>query len=640
MLDLLWLIPALPLAGFVGLTVAGRRLGDPAAGWIAMATTVGSFGATFAAFVTLLGRPAEERAAGQRLFTWLAAGELRVDAGLLADPLSLTMALFVTGVGAAITLYAVGYMRGDDRFPAFFAYLNLFVFSMLVLVLADSFPVMFVGWEGVGAASWTLISFWFTRERAAVAAKKAFIVNRIGDVGFLLAMFVVFEAVGSLSFARVFDAAPALASGTATAAALLFLLGAVGKSAQLPLFVWLPDAMEGPTPVSALMHAATMVTAGVYLLVRLNPLLDQAPAALTVIGVVGGLSALVAAGAACAQDDIKKVLAYSTISQLGYMFLAIGARGYTAGVFHMVTHAFFKATLFLAAGSVIHALRDEQDMKRMGGLWRAVPFTAASFAAGALALAGIPPFSGFWSKDEVLLAAWSGNKLLWALGVATAALTAYYIARQAFLVFLGPDRWRAAASQPSSSTAAATAGHGGEPHEGPRTMRAGLGLLAVLALVGGAVNLPFRSSGLDLLEQWLEPVFGERSRPVAAGAATTWALLAVTLAAAVAGIGVAYQAWLRRRELGSRLEPEVLRRAWYVDAGLSRLVGGPGRRAASLLATGDRVVVDGAVNGAGRLVVAAGTVLRRLQSGYVRRYALTMVIGAVALLGFMVTRAW
>jgi len=435
----------------------------------------------------------------------------------------------------------------------------------------------------------------------------------------------------------VFDAAPGLARSTATAAALLFLLGAVGKSAQLPLLVWLPDAMEGPTPVSALMHAATMVTAGVYLLVRLNPLLDQAPAALTVIGVVGGLSALVAAGAACAQDDIKKVLAYSTISQLGYMFLAIGARGYTAGVFHMVTHAFFKATLFLAAGSVIHALRDEQDVKRMGGLWRAVPFTAASFAAGALALAGIPPFSGFWSEDEVLLAAWAGNRLLWALGVVTAALTAYYIARQAFLVFLRPERWREAASQPS--TAAAAAGHGGDPHEGPRTMRAGLGLLAVLALVGGAVNLPFRSSGLDLLEQWLEPVFGERSRPVAAGAATTWALLSVTLAAAVAGIGVAYQAWLRRWELGPRLEPDVLRRAWYLDAGLSRLVGGPGRRAASLLATGDRVVIDGAVNGAGRLVVAAGTVLRRLQSGYVRRYALAMVIGAVALLAFMVARA-
>jgi len=638
MLDLLWLIPALPLTGFVTLTVAGRRLGDPVAGWLATATTAGSFAATFAAFIGLLGRPAEERAVGQRLYTWLTAGELRVDAGLLADPLSLTMALFVTGVGAAITLYAVGYMRGDARFSAFFAYLNLFVFSMLVLVLADSFPVMFVGWEGVGAASWMLISFWFTRERAAVAAKKAFLVNRIGDVGFLLAMFVVFDSTGSLTFAGVFDAAPALARSTGTAAALLFLLGAVGKSAQLPLFVWLPDAMEGPTPVSALMHAATMVTAGVYLLVRINPLLDQAPAALTVIGLIGGGSALVAALAACAQDDIKKVLAYSTISQLGYMFLAIGARGYTAGVFHMVTHAFFKATLFLAAGSVIHALRDEQDMKRMGGLWRAVPFTAASFAAGALALAGIPPFAGFWSKDEVLLATWADNKLLWALAVATAALTAYYIARQAFLVFLGPDRWREAARQQASSSGVA-AGDGESPHEGPRTMRFGLGLLAVLALVGGAVNLPFRSSGLDLLEQWLEPVFGERARPVGAGAATTWALLAVTLAAASAGIGVAYQAWLRRRELGSRLGPDVLRRAWYLDAGLSRLVGGPGRRAASLLATGDRVVVDGAVNGAGRLVVAAGTALRRVQSGYVRRYALTMVIGAVALLAFMVARA-
>jgi len=638
-LDLLWLIPTLPLAGFLLLAVAGRRLGDPAAGWVATVTTAGSFGLTVVTFAEMLGRPAEQRAVGQPLFTWLEAGGLRVDAGLLADPLSITTALFVTGVGAAITLYAVGYMRGDERFPAFFAYLDLFVFSMLVLVLADSFPVMFVGWEGVGAASWMLISFWFTRERAAVAAKKAFIANRIGDVGFLLAMFVVFEAVGSLGFATVFDAAPGLARSTATAAALLFLLGAVGKSAQLPLLVWLPDAMEGPTPVSALMHAATMVTAGVYLLVRLNPLLDQAPAALTVIGVVGGLSALVAAGAACAQDDIKKVLAYSTISQLGYMFLAIGARGYTAGVFHMVTHAFFKATLFLAAGSVIHALRDEQDMKRMGGLWRALPFTAASFGAGALALAGIPPFSGFWSKDEVLLAAWADNKVLWALGVATAALTAYYIARQASLVFLGPERWRPAAGDTASSTVGAT-GHGVEPHEGPRTMRVGLGLLAVLALVGGAVNLPFRSSGLDLLEQWLEPVFGERSRPVAASAATTWGLLVVTLAAGLAGLVVAYQAWLRRRELGTRLEPEVLRRAWYLDAGLSRLVGGPGRRAASVLATGDRVVVDGAVDGAGRLVVAAGTALRRIQSGFVRQYALMMAVGAVAILAFMVARAW
>ena len=379
--------------------------------------------------------------------------------GFLVDPLSITMALFVTGIGALIHLYAVGYMHGDERYHQFFVYLNLFGFSMLMLVLADNFLLTFLGWEGVGVCSYFLVSFWFERSTAAVAGKKAFVTNRIGDFGFMIAMFLIFSAFGSLDYLDTLHLAPELAAGTATAIALLLFLGACGKSAQLPLYVWLPDAMEGPTPVSALIHAATMVTAGVYLMVRTSPFLAAAPDVPWVIAIVGVATALFAATIACAQNDIKKVLAYSTISQLGYMFLAVGCGAYVAAIFHMVTHAFFKALLFLGAGSVIHGMHDEQDMKKMGALRKLLPVTSFTFIIGWLAIAGVPPFSGFWSKDDILLNAWEKSPILWAVGLLTALLTAYYMSRQVFLVFYGKERWTHAADPETPGEAVAEPEH-------------------------------------------------------------------------------------------------------------------------------------------------------------------------------------
>ncbi|MBA2281254.1 MAG: NADH-quinone oxidoreductase subunit L, partial [Acidimicrobiia bacterium] len=443
LVELVWLIPALPLVGFLALVLFGRKLGEPGAGWVATLMVGGSFAVTVLVFLGLLDRGEEERQFVQTLFEWLPAGNLQVEAGFLVDPLSIVMALFVTGISALIHLYAIGYMHGDPDFSKFFIYLNLFVFSMLCLVLGNNMLMTFLGWEGVGTCSYLLISFWFNEEQNASAGKKAFVTNRIGDFGFMIAMFLTFGAVGSLQYVEVLESAGAIAPVTATAIALLFFLGACGKSAQLPLYVWLPDAMAGPTPVSALIHAATMVTSGVYLMTRISPLLFQAyDWAPTVIAWVGAITALFAATIAVAQTDIKKVLAYSTVSQLGYMFLAVGSGAYVAAVFHMVTHAFFKALMFLGSGSVIHGMGGEQDMKKMGGLRRYMPLTAGTFIVGWLAIAGVPPFSGFWSKDEILLFAWAKSPVLWAIGLLTAVLTAYYMSRQVFLVFFGEERFR------------------------------------------------------------------------------------------------------------------------------------------------------------------------------------------------------
>ncbi|MGH9035655.1 MAG: NADH-quinone oxidoreductase subunit L, partial [Acidimicrobiia bacterium] len=377
---------------------------------------------------------AEERIVERELYDWIPAGGFSVKALLLVDPLSITMALFVTGVGALIHLYSIGYMHGQERFTRFFTYLNLFAFSMLVLVLAGDYLLVFVGWEGVGLCSYLLISFWFERPSAAVAGKKAFVTNRVGDFGFMLAMFLIFAHLGTLQLVPALEGAEHLASGTVTAIALLLYLGAAGKSAQGPLFVWLPDAMEGPTPVSALIHAATMVTAGVYLMSRSHPFLQHSEVAGDVVAWVGAITALVAATIALINHDIKRVLAYSTISQLGYMFLAVGVGAYTAAIFHMVTHAFFKALLFLGAGSVMHGLHDEQDMRRMGGLRKYLPITAGTFIVGWLAIAGIIPFAGFWSKDEILALAFvDGQYGVWFLGAVTALLTALYMTRQVLL---------------------------------------------------------------------------------------------------------------------------------------------------------------------------------------------------------------
>jgi NADH-quinone oxidoreductase subunit L len=659
MLSAVWLIPALPLAGFLILLLWGRRLGEPGAGWLATAMVSGSFVAGLVTFAGLLGEDDGNRQFTFTLFEWLPVGGLSVDMGFLVDPLSITMVLFVTGVGSLIHLYSIGYMHGDPRFHTFFVYLNLFAFSMLMLVLGDNLLVTFLGWEGVGACSYFLVSFWFERNSAAVAGKKAFVTNRVGDWGFMVAMFLTFLSLGTLTYAGeegILENAGALPETTALAIALLLFVGAAGKSAQLPLYVWLPDAMEGPTPVSALIHAATMVTSGVYLMARMNPLLDVAGTALTIIAVVGAATALFAATCAVAQRDIKKVLAYSTISQLGYMFLAIGVGAYVAAIFHMITHAFFKALLFLGAGSVIHGMHDEQDMRRMGALRKLMPITAATFIIGWLAIAGIPPFAGFWSKDEILAAVWDFSPALWFVGVVTALLTAYYMSRQVFLVFYGQPRWSEAVGEAdvqSLSASERVAPEGGTlgrqplggdppvtgpvnpPHESPRLMTIPLVVLAVLAAVGGLLNLP----GVFTLEHFLEPVFEDRLHVLSIDVGMQVVLGVIAVIGAAVGILVARSIYLRHTQPAERFEPELLRRAWRFDEALAAFFSGPGRAFASFTSRIlDGRVIDGAVNGVATLVRQGGSRLRITQTGYIRNYALGMAAGAVLLLGFFVLR--
>ncbi|CAN5734969.1 NADH-quinone oxidoreductase subunit L [soil metagenome] len=658
MLELVWLIPALPLAGFLLLLVGGRRLGEPAAGWLATGVMGGSFLATVVVFIGLVGEPEEERRFVQTLFEWLPAGGFTVDVGFLVDPLSLTMALFVTGVGALIHLYSIGYMHGDPRYPAFFVYMNLFAFSMLMLVLGDNLLLTFLGWEGVGACSYFLISFWFSKDANASAGKKAFVTNRIGDWGFMVAMFLTFLSLGSLSYVDVLDGAGQLSAVTATAIAGLLFVGAVGKSAQIPLFVWLPDAMAGPTPVSALIHADTMVTSGIYLLVRVNPIIAESFTWLpTLIAVVGVTTAFFAATIALAQTDIKKVLAYSTVSQLGYMFLAVGVGAYIPAIFHMVTHAFFKALLFLGAGSVIHGMGDEQDMRRMGGLRKLMPITAVTFMVGWLAIAGVPPFSGFWSKDEILLYAYAESPLLWAVGLVTALLTAYYMSRQVFLVFFGKPRWEQAAvhtgaavggaaeTERSSGADESRIGEAGaaeaaqSSRESTWTMTLPLVALAGLALVGGGLNLPF-ADGLHFLERWLEPVVGENEAHIDVALGVELVLVALSVLAAVGGIVIAAGIYLQRRLDPARVEPELLARGWRFDETVSAFMAGPGRRLFDASAwIVDRKVIDGAVNGVGALVRAGGTRLRPLQSGFVRSYAVGVAAGALVVVALFLSRA-
>jgi NADH-quinone oxidoreductase subunit L len=653
------LIPALPLAGFLVLLVAGRLLGEPGAGWLATAMSGLSFVATLVVFAGLLGEPAEDRHFVQILFEWIPVGDLRVDVGFLADPLSITMALFVTGVGTLIHLYAIGYMHGDGDFAKFFVYLNLFIFSMLMLVLGNNLVITFLGWEGVGACSYFLISFWFSDEANASAGKKAFITNRIGDWGFMLAIFLAFATAGTVDYLELFEGVEGLAAVSATAIGLLLFVGAVGKSAQIPLYIWLPDAMAGPTPVSALIHAATMVTAGVYLMTRVNPILatgyDWVP---DVIAWTGAITALVAATIAVAQNDIKKVLAYSTISQLGYMFLAVGVGAYVAAIFHMVTHAFFKALLFLGSGSVIHGLGGEQDMRRMGGLRKLMPITAATFIVGWLSIAGVPPLSGFWSKDEILLFVWGSpgvqGKILWGIGLVTALLTAYYMSRQVYLVFFGKARWsedeeHAVAEAPVAAGAGANpapadpepadahAGHGshGEPHESPWIMTLPLVVLALLSFVGGGLNLPF-TTDVHFLERWLAPVVEENELHIDVTTATKVGLAVVAVIAALLGIAIATRVYLRRR--GRVVEPELLAHAYHYDEAVSSFVAGPGTKGFEAVAWFDAHIVDGAVNGVAHVVSGAGRRLRTVQSGFVRSYALGVATGVVIVLGYFLTR--
>ena len=623
MQDLVWLAIALPLAGSVTLHFLGRRLRGKQAGWLATLLMVAALAVSASAAAGFFtGTQAPVRV---ELFSWIPA--LGLDVALRWDPLSAVMTLLITGVGTLIHLYSIAYMAEDQRFSRFFAYLNLFAASMLVLVLADNFGLLFVGWELVGLCSYLLISFWFTRPIAAAAGKKAFLVNRIGDLGFTVALMLIFANFGSLEYSEVLeDPSRIIGGGTATAIGLLLAVGAAGKSAQLPLATWLPDAMEGPTPVSALIHAATMVTAGVYMVARAGSIFQLGSAAAAVVATVGVITALWAATIALVQRDIKRVLAYSTISQLGYMFLAVGVGAHVAGVFHLLTHGFFKALLFLAAGSVIHALANEQDIGRMGGLRRALPLTFAVSAVGWLAISGVPPLSGFWSKDEILAAAFAGggwNRVLWGAALFTAFLTALYATRWFLLVFLGDRRGEA------------------HPHESPPVMGVALLSLAGLAVVGGLINTPFRPA----LEHFLEPSFEGVQLAASPGGATPWVLAAVSVVAALGGIAVGV---LRYRGGAFERAPVFsglggwwrwVSNGYYLDSIYGNLLVLPGKLAAAWVAfVADKSIIDGAVNGVGWLVRRLGSSLRPLQTGFVRTYGAGLAAGTVGLLVYLLSR--
>ncbi|RLE16755.1 MAG: NADH-quinone oxidoreductase subunit L [Actinobacteria bacterium] len=619
MTDLLWLVVALPLLGAVINLLFGKRIGEPISGWLAFGFVAISWAIAVPAtlsFVTGSGHTETIY-----LFSWIPA--IGVDAAILWDPLSALMTMIVTGIGSLIHLYSIGYMRGDERYPRFFAFMNLFIASMMILVLAANYAVMFVGWELVGLSSYLLISFWFTKPSAAAAGKKAFIVNRIGDWGFIVALMIIFISFGTFDFHTVFASAPtAITVGTATAITLLLFVGAAGKSAQLPLHIWLPDAMEGPTPVSALIHAATMVTAGVFMIARSAVLFEMAPVAGAIVAVVGTATALLAALIAISQTDIKKVLAYSTISQLGYMVLGVGVGAYTAGIFHLTTHAFFKALLFLGAGSVIHAMADEQDMRKMGGLRKNMPITFITMGAAWLAISGIFPFSGFWSKDEILAATFAkggGFILLWGVGLLVALLTAFYMTRLFVMTFLGKPRWSGDV----------------QPHESPATMTIPLVVLGFFTVSVGLINTPVRLA----FEHFLESSF-EGVAHIEALTFGSFSILA-TVALVVAVVGIAW-AWPKYNtdelpaEDGKFWQRSLL--AFGVDEIYGRTIVAPGKKASEWAADSmDPKVIDGAAHGIGRGISGFGSVLGKMQTGQVRGYAgVLAVAGAILIIVFVV----
>ncbi|MGH7522060.1 MAG: NADH-quinone oxidoreductase subunit L [Gemmatimonadales bacterium] len=650
--DLIWLAPALALLGFVlnGALAFIRPTAKTLVSIIGVGVLLGAFAVAIAVFSAFTGLHAPPEAPVVfRYWSWIPVGTLQVDFALQVDQLSIVMLLVVTGVGSLIHVFSVGYMKDDPGYARYFAYLNLFIFFMLVLVLGANFPVMFVGWEGVGLCSYLLIGFWFSVQANADAGRKAFIMNRIGDFGFIVAMFLIFWSTGSLDFGTVFSNAPtALVAGgsTVTAITLFLFLGCTGKSAQIPLYTWLPDAMAGPTPVSALIHAATMVTAGVYLVARCNLLFAMAPISGAVVAGVGALTALFAATIALKQWDIKKVLAYSTISQLGYMFVGVGTGAITAGVFHLVTHAFFKALLFLGSGSVIYAMHhayhathsheDAQDMRNMGGLRRFMPWTTALMWIATLAIAGVPPLSGFFSKDEILTAAFArGNVqpvwlVFWALGLAAALLTAFYMTRLMLYTFHGPNR-----TGDKEQT---------HLHEAPWIMTGPLLVLGVLSAAGGLINVPELYHGTAWLHHWLEPVEQQGAallpqRHLSHG--TEWLLVGVAVTVAVVGIAGAWRLLKPETLVPSPQAPEergfarILRNKWYVDEIYDALIVRPLvwlSREVLWKQIDQRVVDSGAVNGAARGARALGWANRWFQTGQVGIYVAAFVVGVLLLL--------
>jgi len=661
---MLLLIALLPFLGFLLNASFGKRVSKAAAGAVACGAMVGSFLVSLAAVWQLAGLDHESRAIVNQAFTWISSGDFTAGFTLRLDPLSSVMILVITGIGSLIHIYSTAYMHEetDSEYARYFSYLNLFAAFMLVLVLGSNFLVMFVGWEGVGLCSYLLIGFWYQKKSASDAGKKAFIVNRIGDFGFVLGVLLLFVRFGTVDFQEVARAASALSPeavfGTISWITLLLFVGATGKSAQIPLYVWLPDAMEGPTPVSALIHAATMVTAGVYMIGRNAVLFAHAPHTLQIVAVIGAATALMAGTIGLVQNDIKRVLAYSTVSQLGYMFLAMGVGAYAAGVFHLYTHAFFKALLFLGSGAVIHALAGEQDLRRMGGLKKDLPITYWTFLVGALAISGVPLLSGFFSKDEILFRTFSsGHTLLWAVGLLTSLLTAIYMFRVVFLTFHG-SRGSQDGAQGAHGAHHANPEHVEHPanpanpanfehpahhlHDAPPAMALALLVLAGGSVIAGYAGLPELLGGGNWFAHYLEPSFGAAPVEEVVEHGLEGTLMLVSVAAALVGIGIAFYYFLKNRRAAEELAGRfsgvrtLLLNKYYVDEIYDATVVQPIRIISQegLWKVVDVKVIDGAVNGVGQTVTGSSDLIRRLQTGSVRAYAASLFLGVVAILGY------
>ncbi len=626
MFDVAWLLFALPAVGALVILLLGTRLPFKVVGWTASAAVMATFGVAAALYFGLLALPVDQRSVTIVYWQWMTIGNFQVPAAILIDPLSVLMALVVTGVGALIHIYSIGYMAHEERYQRYFFYLNFFILAMLTLVMSNNFLGMFVGWEGVGLASYLLIGFWFDRRDDmygwyADAGKKAFIVNRIGDFGMLVAMFLIWSSLGTLVFTDLGEAVHGLAPAAATTICLLLLLGAAGKSAQIPLYVWLPDAMAGPTPVSALIHAATMVTAGVYMIVRTNALWHMSETAMLTAAWIGALTSLFAASIALVQTDLKKILAYSTVSQLGYMVMAVGLGAFGPAMFHLTAHAFFKALLFLAAGSVMHATSGVLDIRRLGGLRKKMPATYWTFAIGAAALAGIIPFSGFFSKDALLVAALEKNLAIYLVEIVAALLTAFYSFRAFFVTFHGRPRDEQLYAH---------------VHESPQIMTIPLWILAALSVVAGLLNLPF----ILTLDKWLAPVVGAHEK-----INITIELLGILISIIISffGLLMAWALYVRRESWPQRLArpfrflQPMLENKWYIDEVYNMAIVGPLKAAAGWFARFfDPKIIDGAVNAVGEVAIDSGEAVRKLQNGAVPTYAFSIFLGVVAVVLYFV----
>jgi NADH-quinone oxidoreductase subunit L len=629
MTDYFWLIPFFPLVSTIILVLFGRKLPKKYVSLQAPLAVLASFVVGVISLIGILKLDQEQASIVKTLFTWIKAGKFEAAMSFQFDPLTAVMVLVVSGVGFLIHVYSVGYMAHDKGYTRYFTYLNLFTFAMLTLVMASNLVLMFVGWEGVGLCSYLLIGFWYEKHSAANAGKKAFIVNRVGDAGFLLGIFFVFTHFGTTEFSAINGALSAgnITPAIATLIALLLFVGAVGKSAQIPLYIWLPDAMEGPTPVSALIHAATMVTAGVYMVARMNLLYTLSPSAGNIVAVIGALTAIFAATMALTQNDIKRVLAYSTISQLGYMFIGCGVGAYSAGVFHLFTHAFFKGLLFLAAGSVMHALSGELNMQKMGGLRKYLPWTYPTFLIGAIAIAGIPFLSGFFSKDAILTSAYAnGQYFAWALGILGAVLTAFYMFRLIFLTFFGQERLEPEAKK--------------HLHESPKVMTIPLAVLAFFSITAGYLGLP-AVVGTNWFADFLEPVI-HSGHEAHLGMGTEWLLILLSVAVAVTGIVIAWIFYIKKTGIPPKLAArfpglyKLLCNKYYVDEAYNAVIVNPAIKGSEFLYKHfDLKVIDGAVNGTAAGANFFGKVLSVFQTGLLKDYALIFLLGTVLILGFL-----